>query len=136
MKLLDLLYKVRAADKVPQRGICAEMEHQQNPDPSKTRETFWALEPQRQQMKQLWKSWPHFSGDDTYPVPCDYPFPAEWECMGDIKERHDWDEDNYNPTHIPELAYEHCPHLWEGAYGAKRMELLNWMIEQLEAQDD
>lgn len=61
-------------------------------------------------MKQLFKKWPKFSGDDVYPIP--NPSGGSPSDAYSLTE----DVDMWNPDH---------------PYGALRLELLDWMIEQL-----
>ena len=55
-----------------------------------------------------WTTWPKYSGDIEYPVP--------------------------HPELLPKIAYYKTrgEHMWDDEYGANRMELLDWLIEQLD----
>lgn len=64
------------------------------------------------EFRELAANWPKYSGSITYPVPCPGFEPSAYAS---------------GPRH----AYMGLPK-WEGEYGALRMELLNWCIEQLE----
>lgn len=59
----------------------------------------------------LAKNWPKWSGDGTYPVPAP-------TCHQEKPDSHCW-------------AYCHLPK-WQGEYGQLRMELLDFLIEELE----
>lgn len=66
------------------------------------------------EFKDLAVTWPKFSGDPEYPVPSSSELDSQLEY-----ERAD-DEDMWNPDH---------------PYGALRLELLNWCIEQLSTSE-
>lgn len=52
----------------------------------------------------LFKGWQHYSGDAAYPVL--HPFYPD-----------------------PMLAWQHCKDKWSGEYGAKRLELLDYVLQ-------
>lgn len=68
-------------------------------------------------IQQVAQKWPKWSGDIHYPV----PVPANMG-LPELKAG----------VHTPIDAYQYFPNLWEGAYGALRMELLDFLIEELE----
>ena len=68
-------------------------------------------------IQQVAQKWPKWSGDIHYPVPC----PANMG-LAELKAG----------VHTPMDAYHHFHNVWEGAYGALRLELLDFLIEELE----
>lgn len=87
----------------PGGGICYLLG--QNPPPAHARHYCWG------RLYNLFRKWPAFSGEEDYPVP------------SDIADQH------------PSVAFEDNSRggsLWLGAYGALRMQLLEWMISELE----
>ena len=68
-------------------------------------------------IQQVAQKWPKWSGDTHYPVPC----PTNMG-LPELKAG----------VHTPMDAYHHFHNVWEGAYGALRMELLDFLIEELE----
>ena len=65
-------------------------------------------------LSDLMEEWPEFSGDHSYPVP--------------------------HPSENPERAFDlaSTEDMWnpESAYGAARLRLLDWLIDQLEAETE
>lgn len=58
---------------------------------------------------RLYKKWPEYSGNPTYPVP------------------------SPDGKYTPEQAFDYtCEDKYAGEYGAARMRLLNWCIEELQ----
>ena len=70
-------------------------------------------------VQQVAQKWPKWSGDITYPVPV--PVPANMG-LAELKAG----------VHTPMDAYHYFHNVWEGAYGELRMELLDFLIEELE----
>lgn len=72
-----------------------------------------------QRMDKLFEAWPHFSGDINFPVPS----ARGWKALF------------FGTT--PFFAYTNAMDkeaVWKGHYGSLRKDLLNYMIQQLEAQ--
>jgi hypothetical protein len=65
--------------------------------------------PHKEEFLDLAYDWPKHSGAWFFPVPM--------------------------PSFAPAEAYAYLP-LWRGEYGALRMELVNWCIEQLESRNE
>lgn len=63
------------------------------------------------------QKWPKWSGDINYPV----PVPTNMG-LAELKAG----------VHTPMDAYHHFHNVWEGAYGQLRMELLDFLIQELE----
>lgn len=70
-------------------------------------------------MSSLFRKWPHFSGDRSFPVPT----ALGWRY---------WISNNLPHTTYCNAAINET--FWQGHYGSLRKDLLNYMIEQLEAQ--
>lgn len=68
------------------------------------------IEPEVEQFKELYTKWPEYTGKRNYPVPSCDP-------LGRL-----------SPVSAFTLAYD----MYEGEYGAARMRLLNWCIEELQ----
>lgn len=65
--------------------------------------------PHKEEFLDLAQGWPKHSGARFFPVPM--------------------------PSFDPAEAYTYLT-LWVGEYGARRMELVNWCIEQLESRNE
>ena len=80
----------------------------------------------------LYSEWPKFSGSSWYPIPMpeldedDYANYAE-----DYISDHNGDDTDMMPR--PYWIYEQVGNMWDGEYGALRMDCLDWMIATLEA---
>lgn len=80
----------------------------------------------------LYHSWPQFSGSSWYPIPMpdldedDYANYAE-DYISDN------DGDDFDMMSRAQWIYEQVGNMWDGEYGALRMDCLDWMIETLEA---
>jgi hypothetical protein len=76
--------------------------------------------------------WPKASGNYVFPVPMPAELESVWVEKKDPKiiMGPQYTETMYRAA----LAYEHSPDKWVGAYGALRMEMCGWMVEQLEAR--
>ena len=109
--LLASLLSIRSRVKVsleqgrrPMGGICFMLGQDQLP--KHVRYYCWA------RLYNLFLKWPNFSGHPDYPVPSADPHQHPMEAF---------DENSVNGI------------LWIGTYGASRMQLLEWMISELEA---
>lgn len=60
------------------------------------------------QFKELYTKWPEYTGNRDYPVP------------------------SYGSWLHPMSAFNYSYDMYEGEYGAARMRLLNWCIEELQ----
>lgn len=88
----------------------------------------------------LYKKWPDFSGNATYPVPGrgtdedDGTVSDHWMCRYSDGEELDFDD----PATVADAYYNavddgilHDYDFWAGAYGEKRKQLLQFMIDEL-----
>lgn len=80
----------------------------------------------------LYQQWPMYSGNENYPVPATAEQRLRWLGQADLGlytgEQQEMDSDAAG------FAYDSVRDMWEGEYGALRMDLLNYMIATLEAQ--
>ena len=78
-----------------------------------------------EELCEWFKKWPEYSGDDAFPVPG--PNPKEHP------EAYRKDCFYYRHARYAEAAFIQAlaqKSMWIGAYGQKRLELLDWLIEQ------
>lgn len=81
-----------------------------------------ANEAWRRLRDSLFEAWPEFSGSVCYPVP------GNGEC--DHDEECEETEEEYR-CRDAEYAYDTADNMWDGEYGARRMRLLQYMIDQI-----
>ncbi len=87
-------------------GICAHVDRLWSTKTTDFRDLYMMT------MDQLFASWPEFSGN----IECPVPSPSV-----ELTARR---------------AYHQATHKWVGEYGAARIRLLDWMIEQLQEAGD
>lgn len=107
--LLDRLITIRDNPdrRRPSLGICYHLTSYQFQGVIGEACSIW------EEFDELAKRWPEYSGDYTFPVP--------------------------HPTRTAEAAYHDAQKrlaMWKGKYGAARLRLLNWCIEQLQPDSD
>ena len=75
----------------------------------------------------LYSEWPQFSGSSWYPIPMP-------ELDKDGYKEYAASVDEYDDLMTPaHWMYEQVGNMWDGEYGAMRMDCLDWMIATLEA---
>lgn len=89
------------ANPMPDEGICTGIQLGGLVSGGTARDLWFKVK------RELFMSWPLFSGDPVYPVP-GYP--------------------------NPETAYEECRDFWEGEYGDMRRDLLDFLITECAAR--
>jgi len=75
----------------------------------------------------LYSEWPKFSGSSWYPIPMPELDEDDYQVYVASVEEYD---DAMPPAH---WIYEQVGNMWDGEYGALRMDCLDWMIATLEA---
>ena len=93
MNLHQALLKVKAGERCA--GICASVLELMCKDCTPNFNVYMRI-------SNLSRHWPEFSGNISFPVPCE--------------------------DRTPQVAYISLPH-WEGEYGAARLRLLDYLIE-------
>ena len=88
----------------------------------------------------LYRKWPDFSGNSTYPVPGRGTDDEDEVVAEHWAARYSWGEelDFDNPSEVAEAYFNtvedgvlHYEDFWTGAYGEKRKQLLQFMIDTL-----
>lgn len=74
-------------------------------------------------LAELWVDWPHYSGNEKYPVP--------------VPEGHGGWLHTSAHQHVSneEQIFNRTTHMWFDAYGELRLDLLHYLIERLEAAE-
>lgn len=122
--LLKALYKIRdaqthLANYENRQSICNQLVDVYEPQlpPERRKPQLTAV---LKTLEELWKTWEHYSGDETFPVPVPKFLDRVIQSYFSV-----------DPKTAARESYSYLPK-WEGEYGRLRRELLDFLIAKLE----
>lgn len=80
----------------------------------------------------LFRAWPESSGSTSYPVPGNEEDRAYYDEEYN-EELGDWtyEDREHDDETLAEVTFDNTTDMWDGEYGARRLRLLNFMIDSL-----